>query len=290
TDANGYLANPNRTVSPVSNRFVVRFSALQGQTTGAPIQPLTVWYSSGYVQDEWRPRANLTVTAGLRVDVPRFENTFFDNPAADALTFRDQDGSSITYNTGAIPKTTAYWSPRLGLNWDPLGDGNTQVRGGTGLFTGKPPYVWISNQINGTGRLTGLIDTGGRVNTFPFNPNPDKYKPAGTGGSAPSYELDLVDAGYRFPQSWRTNIGADRKLPWWGLIGTADFIYNQDINAPVYINANLPAANSAFTGPDGRPRWVATAALPVCAPTGQVGPCINRLNNAPGNQVTGAYI
>ncbi len=90
-----------------------------GQTT-PPLQPLDVWYSSGYVQDEWRPRSNLTVTAGLRVDVPKFGNTAFDNPVADALTFRDQDGSPVKYNTGGLPKTTAYWSPRVGFNWDPL--------------------------------------------------------------------------------------------------------------------------------------------------------------------------
>ena len=92
---------------------------------------------------------------------------------------------------------------------------------------------------------------------------------------------------FRFPQTWRTNIGVDRRLPW-GLVGTVDYIYNRDVNAPVYINANLPAAESAYTGVDNRPRWVATAAFPACAATGQVGPCVTRLNNAVGNSVTAA--
>ena len=60
-----------------------------GQTT-PPLQPLDVVYAGGYFQDEWRPRPNLTVTAGLRVDVPKFGNTAFDNPVADTLTFRDR--------------------------------------------------------------------------------------------------------------------------------------------------------------------------------------------------------
>jgi hypothetical protein len=195
----------------------------------------------------------------------------------------------MKYNTGALPKTTPYWSPRLGLNWDPKADGSTQIRGGTGLFTGKPPYVWISNQIANTGVLYGFIQANGTT-TFPFNPNPDKYKPASTGGVAASYELDLTDPGYRFPQAWRTNGGADRRLPWWGLIATGDVIYDKEINAPVYINANLPAANSAYTGIDNRPRWVPTPDLPLCANAGQIGPCVTRLNNAPGNQVTAAYV
>ena len=287
-DANGYLANPNRTTSPVNlSIFQVKYLLQPGQTQ-PPLQPLDVWYSSGYFQDEWRPAANLTVTAGLRMDVPSFTNTAFDNPIADALTFRDQNGSPVKYNTGALPKTTAYWSPRVGMNWDPFNDGSTQLRGGTGLFTGKPPYVWISNQIGNTGVLYGFSQAN-NTTAFPFNPNPDEYKPAATGGAAASYELDVTDQGFRFPQTWRTNVGADRKLPW-GLIGTGDFIYNHDINAPVYINANLPAAESAYTGVDNRPRWAATADFPACATNGQTGPCVTRLNNAPGNQVTAAYV
>ena len=106
-DANGYLANPNRTVSPVNlNIFQVKFLLQPGQTT-PPLQPLDVIYAGGYVQDEWRPKANLTVTAGLRIDVPHFGNTAFDNPVADNLTFRDQNGSPVKYNTGGLPGTTA---------------------------------------------------------------------------------------------------------------------------------------------------------------------------------------
>ena len=299
TDANDYLAHPNRTVSPVTLLgFQVKYLLQPGQTT-PPMQPLDVIYSGGYIQDEWRVKSNLTVTAGLRVDVPHFGNTAFDNPAADALTFRDQDGSPVKYNTGALPETTGYWSPRAGLNWDVAGDQKTQVRGGSGLFSGKPPYVWISNQIGNTGVLYGFIDTR-NTTAYPFSPNPDKYKPAATGGSAASYELDVTDKSFRFPQTWRSNIGVDRKLPW-NLVGSLDYIYNQDVNAPVYINANLPAAEGAYTGVDNRPRWAATApgaalapgitvALPTCAAAGQVGPCFTRLNNATGNQITNNYV
>src|SRR5262249_13961062 len=105
TDANSYLTNPNRTVSPVSlNIFQVKYLLQPGLTT-PPLQRPDVWYASGYAQDEWRARGNMTVPAGLRFDVPRFNPPAFDTPAADALTFRDQDGSPIQYNTGALPKT-----------------------------------------------------------------------------------------------------------------------------------------------------------------------------------------
>src|SRR4029079_571654 len=173
------------------------------------------------------------------------------------------------------------------------------LRGGTGLFSGKPPYVWISNQIGNTGVLYGFAQTN-NTTAFPFNPNPDKYKPAATGAAAASYELDVTDQGFRFPQTWRTNIGVARRLPW-GMVGTLDYIFNRDMSAPVYINANLPAAQGAFTGVDNRPRWASTApgtapapgittALPPCAATGQAGPCFQRLNNAVGNQITANYV
>ena len=107
TDANSYLANPNRTVSPVTlGIFQVKYLLQPGQTT-PPLQPLDVIYAGGYIQDEWRPQTNLTVTAGIRIDVPKFGNTAFDNPVADALTFRDQDGSAVKYNTGALPEADA---------------------------------------------------------------------------------------------------------------------------------------------------------------------------------------
>jgi Carboxypeptidase regulatory-like domain len=291
-DANGFLANPNRTTAAAPSRFQVKYLLQPGQTT-PPMQPLDVVYAGGYMQDEWRPRSNLTVTAGLRVDVPRFGDTAFDNPVADTLTFRDQDGSPVKYNSGALPETTAYWSPRVGFNWDVNKDQKTQVRGGSGLFSGKPPYVWISNQIGNTGVLYGFLDTLAPVSTFPFNPNPDKYKPAPTGGTAASYELDVTDQSFRFPQTWRTNIGVDRRLVW-GLVGTLDYMYNRDLNAPVYINANLPAANSAFTGVDNRPRWLAVpgTAYQTCVSTlgSENGPCVSKLNNLPGKNITAAYV
>ena len=290
-DANGFLANPNRTVSAAPNRFQVKYLLQPGQTT-PPMQPLDVIYAGGYVQDEWRPKTNLTVTAGIRFDVPKFGNTAFDNPVADTLTFRDQDGSPVKYNTGALPGTTPYWSPRVGFNYDATNDQKTQVRGGTGLFSGKPPYVWISNQIGNTGVLYGFLDSNSFVSTYPFNPSPDKYKPAATGGTAASYELDVTDNSFRFPQTWRTNVGVDRRLPW-GLIGTLDYIYNRDLNAPVYVNANLPAADTAYTGVDNRPRWaVIPGVVPACVTAlgSENGPCVTKINNLPGKNITAAYV
>ena len=264
TDANDYLANPNRTTSPVKlNTFFVKYSNIPGQTE--PLQPLDVFYYGAYLQDEWRATRNLKLTLGLRFDVPTFGNTAFNNTAANALTFRDETGAAASYNTSKLPDATPLWSPRLGFNWDALGDRSTQVRGGTGVFTGKPAYVWVSNQIGANGIITGQ-DLQQNTTARPFNPSPDAYKPKTVSGTpAALYELDFTSPRYKFPQIWRSNLAVDQRLPW-GVVGTAEFIYGKDVNGQAYINANLPAANAAFTGADTRPRWTGYVGTPRINP------------------------
>jgi hypothetical protein len=67
-------------------------------------------------------------------------------------------------------------------------------------------------------------------------------------------------------------VGVDQRLPW-GLTGTAEFIYSKDVNGVAYYNANLPVPQTTLTGFDTRPRYTS-----------------NRINNAPGNVITNAFI
>jgi hypothetical protein len=253
TDANDFLANPTRTVSPVSlRRFQVRYANIPGMVK--PTQPLEVMTTGLYVQDEWRALDNLKITAGVRMDMAKFGDTGFENADVAAMTFRDEDGNPAQYSTKNLPKATPLFSPRLGINWDVTGDGVTQVRGGTGIFTGRPAYVWISNQIGNNGIMTGFISTD-NTTAFPFHPDPDHYKPPTvTGAPAASYELALTEEDFKFPQVWRSNIAVDRRLPW-GMVGTIEYLHGKDINGIYYINANLSEADGAFTGADTRPRW-----------------------------------
>ena len=253
TDARDALANPNRVTSPVTLAiFQVRYNNIPGQEK--PIQPLDVIYSGAYIQDEWNVRDNLKVIAGVRGDVANFGDTGYDNPLADAMNFRDETGATVHYNTKQLPEAKILWSPRVGFNWDVTGSRNTQVRGGTGVFTGKPAFVWISNQIGNTGVLTGFEDLR-NTTARPFSSNPDKYKPANvTGAPAAAYELALTNPDFAFPQLWRSNIGLDQRLPG-NMTGTVEFMYNRDVNGMYYINANLPAPQASFAGADTRVRY-----------------------------------
>jgi hypothetical protein len=286
TDANDYVANPNRTTSPVTlRRFQLGWTNLPdpscdgttcpiGTPMKKPIQPLTAWYAGAYAQDEFRATRNLRLTIGMRVDVPFFEKTGFTNPIANSLTFRDETGTLVHYQTQKLPNSKLQFSPRFGFNWDASGGKrNTQVRGGTGIMSGPPLYVWISNQIGNNGMLTGSASID-NTTTRPFHPDPNHYKPATvTGQPASSFALAYTDPNFKFPQLWRSNLAVDQRLPW-GIVATAEAIYNRDVNGIYYINANLARPQTQFTGPDKRNRWLTSC--PTSA--GGSGNC-TRINN-----------
>src|ERR1043166_3438423 len=108
-----------------------------------PIADFNVKQYGGYLQDRWTLADNVTLTGGLRLDVPSNPH-----PVANPLT---QLVDTLGVHTDRFPTGNQLWSPRLGFNWDPGGNGNTIVRGGVGVFTGRPPYVWISNAFTNTG-------------------------------------------------------------------------------------------------------------------------------------------
>ena len=252
TDAQSFLANPNRTVSPVTLAiFQVRYINIPGQDK--PIQPLDVIYSGGYVQDEWTLADNVKIVAGVRADIASFGDTGIPNPEADAMSFRDETGATVHYGSATLPKATPLWSPRVGFNWDVRRDRNTQVRGGTGVFTGKPPFVWISNQIGNTGVQTGFEDIR-NTTTRPFSPDSESKPTTVTGAPAAAHNLAITDENFLFPQTWRSNAAIDQRLPW-GIVATGEPVYGRDVNGAYYLNANLPAAQTRFTGADTRPRW-----------------------------------
>ncbi|MDP3581609.1 MAG: carboxypeptidase regulatory-like domain-containing protein, partial [Ignavibacteria bacterium] len=168
-DANAYLTGTPANVT--LRRFQVRYMNIPG--LDKPLQPLDVYYIGLYAQDEWQVNNDLKVTMGLRLDRPIFDDdNAFANPEADNMSFMDENGNPRRYSTKRLPGGDVMFSPRVGFNWDVFGDRTTQVRGGTGIFTGKPAYVWVSNQIGNNGVLTGFEQLD-NTKLRPFNPNPN---------------------------------------------------------------------------------------------------------------------
>ncbi len=123
-----------------------------------PLQTLKSDRLDLYLQDEFDATQNLKLTFGIRANIIGFEQTALENPAVTSMTFANGE----RFNTGVLPKTQLLFEPRFGFNYDVKGNKKTQIRGGTGVFTGRPPYVFLSNQIGNNGVLTGFIDVSSR--------------------------------------------------------------------------------------------------------------------------------
>jgi hypothetical protein len=253
--ANESLANGGKpSVTNLPTRFQYRYSALPGAVD--PMQVLKTTRLDIYGQDEYQASKNLKLTFGLRAAIIDIEPTSLENSAVTAMTFAK--GEKL--NTSTMPKTQILWEPRLGFNMDVFGNKRTQLRGGTGVFTGRPPYVFISNQVGNNGVLTGYIDSDNKGATkYGFTPNPAQYYTPSTPTLPSTIELAFTNKNYKFPQVWKTNIAIDQKLPY-GLIGTIEGIYNSNINAVHYYNANLDVPTGNFAGVDTRSQFARTDA------------------------------
>jgi hypothetical protein len=253
--ANESLANGGKpSVTNLPSRFQYRYSALPGAVD--PMQVLKTQRIDIYGQDEYQATDKLKVTLGLRAAVIDIEPTSLENPAVTAMTF--SKGEKL--NTSVMPKTQVLWEPRFGFNYDVFGNKKTQLRGGSGVFTGRPPYVFISNQVGNNGVLTGYIDNDNKGTTkYGFTANPGQYYIPSTPTLPSTFDLAFTDENYKFPQVWKTNIAVDQKLPL-GFIGTIEGIYNSNLNAVHYYNANLDLPTGKFSGVDTRNQFARTDA------------------------------
>jgi hypothetical protein len=203
-----------------------------------------------YGQDEITAAKGLKLTFGLRADAtsfPSFDEPKYTNTYVPSLTFRD----GVKLTTNKFPETTVLWSPRFGFNWDVKDDKQTQIRGGLGVFSGRVPYVWLSNQLSNNGVLFGSENIANPTNR-PFNPDVNAYRPAITLPLTPTaYNLAVTDPNFKFSQVFRTNLALDKNLGDGWILGL-EGIYTKDINAVYLENVNLPKSTVTAVGADNR--------------------------------------
>ena len=205
--------------------FAANNAVPEGTPGGWTLSETNVGQMAFYVQDEWNASERFKLTYGVRIDKP----LFFDSAekaqevidrgfvVPDIPYVNPNNGETVFIDNTQMPSNDWLISPRLGFNYDVNGDDTFQLRGGSGLFTGRFPFVWLGNQIA----------------------NPDVFF------------LQAVDPDYQFPQVWRTNIGADKKLEN-GLILTGDVSYTKDINGPHVQNWGLLPPSETLVGVDNR--------------------------------------
>ena len=212
--------------------------------------------ASAYAQDQWVLTPRLTVTAGLRADMPHFGDTPPQNPdIAAAFALR-----GITINTAWTPKAQVLWSPRIGFNWDVTGNQQNQLRGNVGVFTGPPPFILVANAYQNTGLgLVTLLCSGAQTPAFTTDvnnlPRACAGTPAPAAGSAPTAGINLTDPDFKYPQAFVTSFGVDRQLPY-GVIGTFEALYRKALNGVFIRDLNLigprMVGGQAYTDRNGR--------------------------------------
>jgi Carboxypeptidase regulatory-like domain len=203
----------------------------EGVFSGWALAQTTLGQAAFYAQDEIAVNKKLTLTAGIRMDLPMYFNT--DSLAAQSIRrngaydptiqYYDENATPVKLNSLKFPNATPLFSPRIGFNYDVKGDRSQVLRGGSGLFTGRLPFVWIGNQV--------------------ANPN--------------FFFYCVTAPDFKFPQVWRTNIGYDIKTAsnW---VASIDVIYTKDINGMMTRNYGLKKPTGKLSGVDNRPYYQAT--------------------------------
>ena len=202
---------------------------------------------SAYIQDQWNISENFKLTAGLRFELPVYPS-LKDNYNAE---YAKLDFGDRKFTTDQVPGNSLSVSPRVGFNWDITGERRYVLRGGTGYFVGRMPFVWLVSAVgnSGVGQTQygyniGKSSTSGAVapgfHTDVNETLDDIYQ----GNFTPQVSIPgsptIIDKDLKMPATWKTSLAFDAKLP-----GDIDFtlegIYNRDFNPAVISNANIYA-------------------------------------------------
>ena len=232
-----------------------------------------------YVQDEWAATERFKLTAGIRMDGLFFDNSdLMTNAAIQALNYYPKTyGYELQHiDTGVWPNSNLTFSPRIGFNWDVLGDKSLKVRGGSGLFSGRIPLVFFTNMptngglvqyraaLNAKSKINGeLVDMtqfqGGvltRENLYKKLVGmgcPDVATPES--GTVPS-SVAAVDPKFKMPQEWKTSLAVDYSFPTsFPFSVSAEAMYNKTVNDVTMTDWSMKPVESfaTFNGVDNRP-------------------------------------
>lgn len=200
-----------------------------------------------YAQGDSEVMSKLRVTYGLRLDIPLMP----DKPLRNEKIEKTFPG----YRTDITPSGKLLWSPRLGFNYNVNGDKSLILRGGVGLFTGRIPFVWLSNQFTNSGMLFGAVNVYGDKdpslinNGKGFDPNVANQK--NMGGANKTVEVNLTTKDFKIPQVLRYNLASDFRLPG-GINVTLEGILSKTLNNIVYSDINVVPStttiNAALSG------------------------------------------
>jgi len=192
---------------------------------------LSAWYFAGFLEDNYRLLPRLTLNLGLRYDVQlspvessNLTATFV--PGAQSIKVPSAPLGMLFPGDSGVPRGIAdnrlhHVSPRVGIAWDPFGDGKTAIRAGAGIFYGSvsanewnqpanaQPFA-IRQTFNSIASLSNVY---GNPASFPNgDPFPYHYSPASP-RFLPAASIETIAENYQWPVVYQLNAAVQRQLP-----------------------------------------------------------------------------
>ncbi len=191
---------------------------------------------SAFLQEEARVSDAISFQVGVRVDVP----TMPDAPVSNAAVEQ-----SFGFGTDHLPSGKVLFSPRLGFNARFGADLGTQIRGGAGIFTGRPPFAWLAEAYQNTGLSAGFLTCERRNVGVPdpeivpiFDPRSPAPTTCADGSQSTAPTVTAFDRDFRFPQDFKISMAIDQRLPA-GFTLSLEGLYTKAVNQIFLEDLNL---------------------------------------------------
>ena len=190
---NLYLANARGTYTYASLEDFMNDNATQYAygyfASGKRNPPVTTGQFAVYAQDEIDFNSHLKLSYGLRLDIP----VMFDTPIVNEA-FNRSDFAKMGTKTGDIPRAQVLLSPRVGIEWKRE---SIRAYANAGIYTGRIPFVWLSNCYQNTGLGSTGVAVHNPAETPAFSLNPEEV------GIKSNPAIDIVARNFRYPQVFR---------------------------------------------------------------------------------------
>ena len=206
---------------------------------GNPATNITSAQFGAYIQDEWNASPRFSMTYGLRADIP----VIFGNPPTNEAFNSSEIATKNGIKTNQIPEPSVLISPRIGFRWrvaDGM-DSSTLLRGGAGIFSGRIPFVWISNCFSNT----GVTQRGYTLDSTKGQSVP-KFgeEPSGAVGVSSNPMINVVATDFRYPQIVRATLALEQKYKGWHF--TLEGVFSKSINDLLITNLTAQDKGSKF--------------------------------------------
>jgi hypothetical protein len=240
--------------------FFIGVPATMNQDT--PVTALdNSWSYAAFIQDDFRVTPRLMLNLGLRWDL----QTPPTDPFNREMTFETGVQSKVVpaaplgmlfsgdagVTRGIVPIRWKKFSPRLGLAWDPIGDGKTSIRAAAGVFYGSVS----GNEWNTTSNFQPFavrqIFNNAQTLTNPYgnlpggaSPFPYSYNPANPRFITPA-NLFGIAGDFQWPYTYQLNFSVQRQVKDASI--TAAYVGSLAHRLPFAVDINYPYYSSTAT-------------------------------------------